>query len=413
MTAPTLLALILAALLAQLCVGVGFAVWRARVTAGEPAAPGPDAAPRPPPGAWTGWRTFRIARREVEDIAQTQVSFHLEPVDGEPLPPFRPGQYLTVSVVCPGPPAAPGPRTLTRCYSLSDRPDPARYRITVKRVGPPADRPDLPPGVVSNHLHDAGCVGGEIRLRCPAGAFVLDDDIATPAVLIAGGVGITPVMSMVQWSRTAQPGRPIYVYYAVRHGGEHAFKPALEAIATADPAFRLTVAYSRPGPRDRPGVDFQHAGRIDMGLLEGTLGEGRRAVYVCGPPAMMETLVPALRARGVAEDDLHFEAFGPATGQAPSGAAQRPDLAAEPLDVAFRSSGRTLSWDGLDANLLDFAERNGIAVESGCRTGACGACETRVLAGTVRYVETPGFDVSPGHCLLCVGAPASPLRLEA
>ncbi len=413
MTAQTLIALILGALLLQLCLGVGVAFWRWRAAADQGPAAAPTSGANAATGAWAGWRAFRVVSREAEDIAQTQVSFRLEPVDGQTLPPFPPGQYLTLSVSCSGPPGAPAPRTLTRCYSLSDQPDPARYRITVKRVGPPADRPDLPRGVVSNHLHDAVFEGAEIQVRCPAGGFVLDDDIGTPAVLIAGGVGITPIMSMVQWSRIAQPGRPLHVYYAVRHGGEHAFKSALERIAEADPAFRLTVIYSRPGPLDRLGVDFQQAGRLDIDLLKRTLPEGRRAFYVCGPTAMMETLVPALRAWGVAESDLHFEGFGPASAKPSRGPSYALDPSRPSVDVAFRRSGRTLAWNDGDANLLDFAERHGIAVDSGCRTGACGACETKVLSGSVRYAETPEFDIRPGHCLLCVGRPDSPLQLEA
>jgi ferredoxin len=83
------------------------------------------------------------------------------------------------------------------------------------------------------------------------------------------------------------------------------------------------------------------------------------------------------------------------------------------LEVQFKRSGRTLTWDGNDANLLDFAERHGVAVESGCRSGSCGSCETRQLAGAVDYAQRPDCDPTPGHCLLCVGRPASALVLDA
>jgi len=84
-----------------------------------------------------------------------------------------------------------------------------------------------------------------------------------------------------------------------------------------------------------------------------------------------------------------------------------------PVEVHFRRSGRTLTWDGQDDNLLDFAERHGVEVDSGCRSGGCGACETKMLSGTVRYGGKPDHDVAAGHCLLCVGAPTSALELEA
>jgi ferredoxin-NADP reductase len=107
------------------------------------------------PGAWDGWREFRVARREYEDRAQTLCSFHLEPVDGAPLPPFVPGQFLTFAV------PISSDQTLTRCYSLSDGPHAGSYRISVKRV------------------------------LAPAGRFVVAPEPSVPIVLIAGGIGIT------------------------------------------------------------------------------------------------------------------------------------------------------------------------------------------------------------------------------
>jgi hypothetical protein len=126
----------------------------------------------------------------------------------------------------------------------------------------------------------------------------------------------------------------------------------------------------------------------------------------------MQSLVPALADWGVPVADIHFEAFGPATVRLPGAVeADVADLAG--IGIRFTRSGRTLDWDGQDATLLDFAERHGIAVESGCRSGGCGSCETRVLAGSVSYASPPGHEPAAGHCLLCVGRPASPLVLEA
>jgi len=127
---------------------------------------------------------------------------------------------------------------------------------------------------------------------------------------------------------------------------------------------------------------------------------------------MMEALVPALCAWGVPVADIHYEAFGPASVKLP-GAGVAPATETIDVEVRFERSGRTLAWDGRDASLLDFAERHGVEVESGCRSGSCGSCETRVLEGAVRYEHAPDHDVSPGHCLLCVGRPSSSLVLEA
>jgi ferredoxin-NADP reductase len=414
-TAGHLLGIICAALLLQLMLGVGIYYWRKRLPAdGLPE----DVSTEVPvsTGAWSGWRDFRVVRRQYEDAANSQCSFHLQPVDGGPLPPFQPGQYLTFAMqVGDGSPSgASGSRSLTRCYSLSDRPDLAGYRITVKRALSPADRPELPPGASSSHLHDRVHEGDVLRVKAPAGHFFIDPDVGVPAVFVAGGIGITPMMSMLRWCVAEQPERPVHLFYGVRSSADHAFKPVLEDLARAHPRFRLHVVYSNPGAGDVLGQDYQHAGRIDLALLRSSLPHGRHQFYVCGPPPMMQSLVPALREWGVLEHDVHFEAFGPATVRPVASATNEPSSAAQvSIDVRFSRSGRTLVWDGQDANLLDFMERHDVAVDSGCRSGSCGSCETRLVSGTVVYAEKPDHDMAKGHCLLCVGKPQSALVLEA
>ena len=412
MTAAELLGIISAALLMQLTVGVGVAVWRRRSTL--VAVPIDAVAKARPDTAWAGWRDFRVVRRRFEDAAQSHCSFYLQPADGQPLPAFKPGQFLTFSLDVQsqmrGEVAAT--RTITRCYSLSDRPNSACYRVTIKRVPAPCDQPELAPGLSSNHFHDHVHEGALLRVKAPSGHFFIDPDPAVPVVLVGGGIGITPMMSMLRWCLDEQPRRTVYLYYGLRNGSEHAFKPLLEEMAAAHPQFHLTVVYSRPVASEGLGRDYQHDGHVDIALLRRALQHGRHQFYVCGPPAMMQTLVPALAEWGVPAGDIHYEAFGPASVRLP-GAPQAQVSRDETFQVTFRRSGRTLSWEGSDASLLDFSERHGIAVESGCRSGGCGSCETRLLEGLVRYEHSPDHDVAPGHCLLCVGRPSSALVLEA
>jgi ferredoxin-NADP reductase len=412
MTAPQLLAWISAGLLLQLAAGIAWTLFRRAAT---PAAAEPAAVPVAKPDlAWDGWREFRVVRREYEDPAQTQCSFYLRPVDALPLPPFKPGQFLTFSldVTAHGNGPAAGTRPITRCYSLSDRPDPVHYRVTIKRVPPPADHPEFEPGLSSNHFHDHVQVGSVLRVKAPSGHFFIDPDPGVPAVLIGGGIGVTPMMSMLRWCLARQPQRTLHFYYGLRNSREHGFKAHLEELATAHPSLRLNVVYSRPEATDEAGRDYQHHGHVAVELLRRTLPHGRHQFYVCGPPAMMQALVPALAEWGVPVADLHYEAFGPASVKLP-GAAAAPAAAVTEVEVQFRRSGRTVQWDGSDGSLLDFAERHGIDVESGCRSGGCGSCETRLLEGSVRYEHAPDHDVAAGHCLLCVGQPATALVLEA
>ena len=416
MTSIELLLWICTVLLLELAAGMGVRVWRRS----EPAAPAlhiDSALPASPPAAaWSGWRDFRVTGRNFEDAANSQCSFHLQPVDGLPLAAFRPGQYLTFSLpvaVTPGGVAATG-TGLVRCYSLSDRPDASGYRITVKRAAPPAGRPDLPAGVSTAHFHDVVQVGDRLRVRAPSGHFVIDAETTVPVVFIAGGIGITPLLSMLRWSIVRQPGREIVLLYGVRNSAEHAFKAELDGLARIHPALKLYVVYASPAPDDVLGRDYLYAGYISLALLRSILPHGRHRFYVCGPPPMMQSLVPALRDWGVNDDDIRFEAFGPATAR-PAGPVANEPLLAPPmaLEVRLQRAGRALVWDGQDANLLDFLERHGVAMESGCRTGSCGTCETGLLTGSVNYADRPDHDIAAGCCLPCVGTPRSALVLDA
>jgi len=402
MTALQLLGYIGWAALIQLIVWTALGVWlgRRRARLSSP----PEPAPTSP------WRELRVVRRVLEDPEGSQCSFHLVPVDGQPLADFRPGQFLTVSVVPPG-----AKRPVVRCYSLSDRPDPGQYRITIKRVPPPPDRPDLPPGLCSGYFHDHVAVGDVVGVRGPSGAFFLDPDPGLPALMIAGGVGVTPMVSMLRWQARAAPERPVHLVYAVQNSAVHAFRSELQALFRACPAFRQTVVYASPLLTDVRGRDHDRDGYVDLSVVQPILQAlGRCAVYVCGPPQMMEALVPALRQAGVDEADLHYEAFGPASVPRPAGLS--PDAggpAGVTLPVRFLRSGRTLDWTGRSENLLDFAEGAGVDIDSGCRAGHCGGCETRLVSGEVRYARPPAWEVAQGHCLPCVCVPVSAVELDA
>ena len=363
--------------------------------------------------AWDGFREFVVQRRAIEDGAGGVCSFYLAPADGGSLPAFRPGQYLTFSLPIQNP-AARQARTVVRCYSLSDRPRPEYYRVTIKRVPPPPDTPDAPPGLSSSYFHDQVQEGTRLLVRAPAGHFHLIDAEPLPIVLLGSGIGITPMLSILNAVLESGSTRQVWLYYGVRNGAEHIMREHLRALAGAHPNFRLHVCYSNPGANDVEGVDYQHRGRIDVPLLRATLLLRRYQFYVCGPKAMLESLVPALEAWGVDSGDIYYESFGPASISRP----EKPQRVAaegraQPMTITFSTSGRRIPWDPAADSLLEFAEANGIAVESGCRAGSCGSCQTAIESGEVEYKQPPDADVAPGHCLLCVTLPTGNLTLAA
>jgi len=268
----------------------------------------------------------------------------------------------------------------------------------------------VPTGVASTWIHDHAPTGTILQVRAPAGQFILSPDAEPPPVFIAGGIGITPILSMLRTALVAMPKRRMHLFYGVRNGQDRAFKVGLEQLAQAHrPGFSLHVLYSDPAADDVKGQDYDLAGFITTELLKQTLPHGRHAFYICGPDPMMKALIPALLDWGVDEVDIHRESFGPQTA-AP---AQVTAAAGPVLAIGFRRSGRTLDWTGRDASLPDFAEHHSVAIESGCRSGSCGTCETKLISDRVAYATKPDHDITLGHCLPCVGTPATALELDA
>jgi ferredoxin len=160
------------------------------------------------------------------------------------------------------------------------------------------------------------------------------------------------------------------------------------------------------------GSDYHHRGRVDVDLLRMVLPLKPYHYYLCGPSAMMETLVPALESWGVADSRIHYEAFGPASIKRHS---PESDAASDVgnITVTFAQSGKQASWSPQSGSLLDFAEAQGIPIASGCRAGGCGSCQTTIRSGEVTYRQTPDYDPEPGSCLMCVCTPKTDVTLEA
>lgn len=394
----------------QLLIWAAWAFWRhwlrfqalkQRLDSLEPGNRPPVAAPvsQPTSAAWSGWRSLRVVRRHLEDAAGTICSFELEPVDGKPLPLFLPGQFLTVKVSVPDGQSGSS-RMVSRCYSLSNQPGEPHYRISVKRV---------PGGVVSNHLHEQIREGAILEVMAPSGRFVPEPGSA-PTVLIAGGIGITPLLSMVQTRLASDPQSELWLFYGVRDAKERAFHDILRDLSRRHPGFRYLACHSRP--QAGQDEDCDHVGRVDITLLRLTLALRPYHFYICGPTAMMDGLLPALEAWGVTRSQIHTENFGPSMGrEALPEATTPPSPTKRGMLVAFRLSGKKVLWDDSAPTLLDFAENQGIEPPYGCRSGACGACQTGVTQGEVEYLENPDYTPDPGTCLLCVTRPRSDLTL--
>ena len=226
--------------------------------------------PAPAPPAWHDFRPFAIRDKVIE--SEDVCSFYLRPTDGAPLPPYRPGQYLTLRVPTPGNEAAP-----IRSYSLSDSPKRDHYRLTVKRIAEGLTTPTG--GLVSNLLHDEIQVGDVLEAKAPAGLFTIDPaESYRPVVLIAGGIGITPILAMLNSIAAHGRERETWLFYGVRNHRDHLMRQHLDELA-ARHAVRLHVAYSQPMPDD------------GIRLAGSTMEAGSRSSCskTCFPPATTTT----------------------------------------------------------------------------------------------------------------------------
>ena len=141
------------------------------------------------------------------------------------------------------------------------------------------------------------------------------------------------------------------------------------------------------------------------------LGSLNAQFYICGPPPMMQAMVPAMEAAGIPGSDIKMEAFGPASVKKKKTAKDQPVEAPDGSATLIRFSNREVKWDG-ESSILELAEEHDVEIDSGCRSGSCGTCQVRVISGKVKYEEEPAFEPDEGHCLTCVGTPDGEVELD-
>lgn len=263
------------------------------------------------PGGWNGYRRLVVDRRESESDVVT--SFYLRPDDDRPLPDFLPGQYITVRVEHPVTPTSP------RNYSLSDRPGTGYFRISVKREGPMAA--DAPAGLISGQLHDGVAPGDLIEVGPPCGEFTLDPNVVgeRPIVLLAGGIGVTPLLSMYKALLHANATTPIYFLQAARNSRTHAFAAEIRGLAAGKANVDTLTLYDQPLAEDLATGCCDEQGTVTGDLLKRWTPVESAEYYFCGPKPFMQAIYGALTQLGVEPARLHYEFFGPkADLEAPS-----------------------------------------------------------------------------------------------
>jgi ferredoxin-NADP reductase/MOSC domain-containing protein YiiM/ferredoxin len=355
-----------------------------------------------PPPAWPGFRQLTVTAITRE--SDSAISIRLEDPTGTPLPAARAGQYLTVRVQ-----PDERRRPVLRNYSLSGPPAAGYYRVTVKHERD---------GAASGYLHTRLAVGDQLDIAAPRGTFILDETHA-PVLLISAGIGATPVLAMLQALTQEHSHREIWWLNGARNGREHPFAAEARVLLGSLPNAQSHVCYSRPGPDDLEGRDFDTAGRLTASLLADLKPPGDGEAYICGPTAFMDDISAGLAALGFQASRIHTEPFGPAPSQTP-GIAATPARAPHPPAgrpgdgpaIAFARSDLTIPWSSDYGSLLELAESCDVPVRWSCRTGVCHTCETTLIAGDVDYSPDPVEPAADGSVFICCSQPRDDIVLD-
>lgn len=354
---------------------------------------GAESEAAPPAAVAPGWNGFRALRVTALCPESPQVlSIRLEPDDHRPLPPPRPGQYLTVKIPEAGEPAP------LRSYSLSGDPAAAYYRISVKREDH---------GLVSRWLHAHLREGSVLEAAVPRGDFYLLED-SNPVVLLSAGIGATPVLAMLHALSAAGSNRDIWWLHTTRSRETLAFPAEVATLIESLPHARQRVFYT------------ETQGRLSQELIAGLGLPTDATVYLCGPTQFMADMRDYLTRIGFDTARIHSELFGALPSLNPgvveTGERRPPHPPAGTPGtgppITFARSGLTVDWSPDYRTILDFAEACDVPTRFSCRSGVCHVCVTGVVAGTISYVQQPLEPPAQGSVLICSAVPESDLVLD-
>ena len=366
-------------------------------SAAVPVTPGPATARR----KWSG--NLRVA--SIFPETPNVKTFRLMNPIGGALPfDYLPGQFLTVTAPLEGKP-------VKRSYTIASSPTRHDYaEITVKREES---------GQVSKFMDDHVKVGDLLEFSGPAGSFTFTGRECNCILLIAGGVGITPMMSVLRYLLDRSWPGDIFLLFSIGHPEDFIFREEIEYLARRHTNVRVAVTASRAEGTDWKGP----RGRISKELiLQSVPDVATRYVHICGPVPMMEAVKRLLAELGVPAERIKSEAFGPVLGKpVPQLGATQPSVTADDVGgvrlptVTFSTSDKSAPLPP-DKPILEVADEIGVDIDNSCRVGTCGVCRTKLLKGEVTMDVEDGLepgDKEKNIILVCVAKSKGNVVVEA
>jgi ferredoxin-NADP reductase/Fe-S-cluster-containing hydrogenase component 2 len=340
---------------------------------------------------WLG----KLTLAEVEEVTHNVKTLRFRPPDGREIPfDYLPGQFLTLHIAPRGIPTK-------RSYTIASTPTwRDRIEITVKREDH---------GLVSHWLHDELRVGDQVEIEAPNGTFFFTGKEARRVILIGGGVGITPMMSVVRYLTEISWSGMVHLMLGFRAPRDFIFREELAELETRNANLSVIVAMSRPG--DEPWLGI--TGRIDAALLASAVPDlASTPAHICGPPPMMDAVKAALIRLGVPETQIKTEAFGTVKRDPTAKGAESTGIAGK---VIFQASDTTATVP-VGATILDVADEAGVFIDNACRSGTCGSCRVKLVSGRVRMAVEDALtkeDKAEGYILACQAKIEGDVKVEA
>lgn len=347
-----------------------------------------------PAKKWEG--KLRVCR--IFDETPGVKTFRLE-AKGDLVLPFTyyPGQFLTLALEVEG-------KVVKRSYTIASTPTQSHFcALTIKRE-------DM--GIVSRHLHDTIKEGDLIQASGPNGKFTFTGEEAESIVLVAGGVGITPMMSVIRYLTDIGWHGEIFLLYCCRTTSDFIYREELEQLQVRNANLNVSAFMTRAAGT----VWMGFKGRFSAEVIGRMIPEvTTRRIHICGPPAMMDAVVEMFRELQVPEELIKTEAFGPAkkpTGKLPAADLPVPDDAPA---VSFTKSEKSAKLTP-DMTVLEAAESVDVEIDNSCLSGQCGLCKVKLCSGNVTMEADDALsdeDKAEGIILACQAKATENLEVEA